>query len=166
MKFTIIFIAIMATFSLSAQTAEELTEKGKVKANMGKDDEAIELYSEAIAKDPKHLDAYIKRAFSLIRLKEYEKAISDYNVIIENRPDNIYAYLGRGSALNKLEKYKEAISDFDQALSLDPDNQEAYNNRGWAKKGLGDQDGACKDWKESKKRGNREAKIIMKNNDC
>lgn len=40
------------------------------------------------------------------------------------------------------------------------------NNRGWAKKFLGDKDGACKDWQTSKKMGNEEAKIILKNNQC
>ena len=49
---------------------------------------------------------------------------------------------------------------------LDPNNQEAYNNRGWSKKFLGDTKGACADWKKSKKLGNKEAKIIYKNNHC
>jgi hypothetical protein len=40
------------------------------------------------------------------------------------------------------------------------------NNRGWSKKFKGDKDGACKDWNASKKMGNDEAKIILKNNQC
>ena len=59
-----------------------------------------------------------------------------------------------------------AIKDFNMAIEIDPKNSEAYNNRGWSKKGLGDKDGACQDWKTSKKMGNEEAKIILKNNQC
>ncbi|MCC6690317.1 MAG: tetratricopeptide repeat protein, partial [Bacteroidia bacterium] len=81
-------------------------------------------------------------------------------------PDHEYAYVSRGSAKNKLKNFKEALLDFDRALQLKPDDCEAYNNRGWAKKGLGDEDGACKDWHYSKKKGNDEAKIIIKNNHC
>jgi hypothetical protein len=51
-------------------------------------------------------------------------------------------------------------------LNIDPNNQEAYNNRGWAKNGLGLYKEACLDWKTSKKLGNEEAKIILKNNNC
>ena len=56
--------------------------------------------------------------------------------------------------------------DFNKAIELDPENQEAYNNRGYTKKFMGKTKEACDDWKKSKKLGNEEAKIIMKNNDC
>ena len=51
-------------------------------------------------------------------------------------------------------------------LSLDPTDQEAFNNRGWSYKGKGDMKAACRDWKESRKMGNAEAKIILSNNRC
>ena len=82
------------------------------------------------------------------------------------KPKHLWAFLSRGSAYNKTEQYKLAISDFTKVLQFDPKNQEAYNNRGWAKKFSGNKDGACIDWKRSKKMGNAEAKIILKNNKC
>jgi Flp pilus assembly protein TadD len=66
----------------------------------------------------------------------------------------------------KLKKYGEAKADFDDVIAADPENSEAYNNRGWCKKRLGNKEGACEDWKTSKKLGNSEAKIILKNNGC
>ena len=51
-------------------------------------------------------------------------------------------------------------------IELDPRDQEAYNNRGFALKKLGRKDEACKDWNKSKKLGNKEAKVILKNNYC
>ena len=65
-----------------------------------------------------------------------------------------------------MERYEEAMKDFNEALEIDPKDQEAFNNRGFSKKGLGDKDGACKDWKSSRKLGNEEAKLILKNNYC
>ena len=58
------------------------------------------------------------------------------------------------------------MDDFNVALKLKPDDAEAYNNRGFSKKMLGDKTGACEDWNKSKKLGNEEAKIILKNNYC
>ena len=58
------------------------------------------------------------------------------------------------------------MTDFNEALRIEPKNQEAFNNRGWAKSGLGRAAVACEDWNMSKKLGNEEAKIILKNNQC
>ena len=99
-------------------------------------------------------------------LQQYENAVADYTVVIKHDNKQVWSYISRGSAYNKLKKYEKALADFNVALNLDPENQEAYNNRGWAKKFLGDKSGACKDWKTSKKKGNKEAKIILKNNGC
>ena len=97
---------------------------------------------------------------------EYKGAIEDYSRVIELDPKHKWAYLSRGAAKNKLNEFKEAMIDFTKVLELDPKDQEAYNNRGFSKKGLDDQAGACADWNKSKKMGNEEAKIILKNNHC
>jgi Flp pilus assembly protein TadD len=90
----------------------------------------------------------------------------DYSVTIDAQPEVIFSYQSRGSAHLKLGHSDEALADFNKVLELDPKNQEAYNNRGFVKKSMGDMDGACKDWYKSKKMGNDEAIIIIKNNRC
>jgi tetratricopeptide (TPR) repeat protein len=79
---------------------------------------------------------------------------------------HVQAYLSRGSAYSKLKKYDLAMNDFNKVLKFDASNYEAYNNRGFVKKAQGDFEGACKDWNYSKKMGNQEAIIILKNNHC
>jgi len=143
-----------------------LVKAGMSKVAMDNCDEAIKDFNAAMQKDPKCLDAYLKRAFCYSKNGNFQAAIDDYTKVIELKPDNSYAYVSRGSAKNKLKMFKEAMADFDKALQLKPDDCEAYNNRGFAKKGLGDDDGACKDWHYSKKKGNDEAKIILQNNRC
>ena len=43
---------------------------------------------------------------------------------------------------------------------------EIFNNRGFTFKGKGDIEAACRDWNTSRKLGNDEASVILKNNHC
>ena len=113
-----------------------------------------------------HLNAFLQRGFCHSLQREYDLAVVDFTSVIQRKPDHLWAYTNRGSAYGKLGKNNLAMADFDKVLQLDPKNEEAYNNRGWIKKAEGDTKGACKDWNTSKKMGNAEAKIILKNNNC
>jgi tetratricopeptide (TPR) repeat protein len=126
----------------------------------------IDLFTEVIERDGEHLNAYLQRGFCYSLKKNYEAAVTDFTSVVERKADHTWAYTSRGSAYNKLGKFDLAMADFDTVLGLDPKNEEAYNNRGWSKKSTGDLEGACKDWKSSKKMGNGEAAIILKNNRC
>ncbi|MBI4648042.1 MAG: tetratricopeptide repeat protein [Bacteroidia bacterium] len=161
--FTLLFLLSGAAFT---QDAEAYFKQAEVKSSIADYQAAVDLYSKVIQADPEYINAYLRRAFCYSILKEYEKCISDYTKVIEQNPQHTMAYLSRGSAYNKLEKYDKAIADFNQVLELDPKDQEAYNNRGWAKKAKGDKEGACDDWTKSKRLGNAEAKLILKNNHC
>ena len=181
MKKTILFAVLMmgAMLTVSAQKKDE---KGGVKivkvARNPKLDEAdrkinsenyqgaLEVLQTLLNEDPNNLEAWDKRGFCHKLTEDYNSAIEDYNHFISIKSDDKNALLSRGSAYHKLKKFNEAIRDFDAALSIDPEFQEALNNRGWSKKGMGDTDGACKDWNKSRKLGNDEAKIILKNNRC
>lgn len=162
------FLLFVLAFSLfgKAQTAEEFFKEGEAKSKQRNFAAAAEEYTKAIKSDPKFWNAYVKRAFCYGLTEQYDKAIEDYTVAIAAEPEKIYSYQSRGSAHYKLGHYPEALADFNKVLELDPKNQEAYNNRGFVKKSLGDKEGACKDWYTSKKMGNEEAKIIIKNNNC
>ncbi|MBI5218370.1 MAG: tetratricopeptide repeat protein [Bacteroidia bacterium] len=158
--FGLIFI-VNVSFS---QDAEFTNGKSKLKAGDYKG--AAEDFTKAIQLNPKDMNYYLQRGMAYGLLEDYESAIKDYTTVITAEPKHIFAYISRGGAYNKTKKYEKALTDFNKAIEIDPENTEAYNNRGWAKKFLGDKKGACKDWKESKKKGNDEARIILKNNDC
>ncbi len=166
MKKLFVFISIIMSLYTFAQTAEDAIKQGDILSNKENYSEAIAKYSEAIDLDKEMSNAYLQRAYAYLRLKDYNNAIKDYTEVIKLNPKNSFAYLSRGSAYNKIKQFNKALTDFDKVLEINPEDQEGYNNRGWAKKGLGDKKGACKDWKKSKKLGNREAKIIYKNNGC
>jgi len=159
-------IIILCINIANAQNAESHFKDGEAKSKQSNFLGAIDAYSKAIEADPKMWNAYVKRAFCYGLTNQYAKAVEDYTVAIAAEPDKIYAYQSRGSAHSKLGHFTEALADFDKVIELDPKNQEAFNNRGFVKKNLGDKEGACKDWYSSKKMGNDEAKIIIKNNSC
>jgi len=149
-----------------AQNSEELFNKAENLFANENYDAAEQLYTQVIEQDPENMNAFLRRGFCRSALGKYEAAIQDYSVVIDAHPEHPFAYLSRGSAFNKLERWQDALTDFNKVLNIDPENQEAYNNRGWAKNGMGLFKEACQDWKTSKKLGNEEAKLILKNNHC
>jgi len=166
MKIILTLLVTLISFAAAAQNAEAIFNKAEGLFANEKYTEAAELYSRVVALDSDNLNGYLRRGFCFSVLKQYEKAVADFSVVIDRHGKHPFAYISRGSAYNKLKKFETALIDFDLALNLDPKNQEAYNNRGWAKNGLGLYKEACADWKKSKKLGNEEAKIILKNNSC
>lgn len=148
------------------EAAEKHFEKAERLAFGLKYQEALEEYNEAIHLNAAELKYYLRRAFVYSALENYQAAIDDYSLVLASQPKNAYVFISRGSSYNKLKKYEQAMADFNSALAIDPKNQEAYNNRGWTKEYMGDHSGACADWKKSKKLGNGEAKIILKNTHC
>src|SRR5436190_4165501 len=140
-----------------AKRPEEIFQAGERAYRAGDHATAITLFTQVLAADPDHINAYLQRGFCHSLLKEYEKAVTDFTAVIERKPDHLWAYTSRGSAYNKLGRNDEAIADFDRVIAIDPRNEEAFNNRGWARKAKGDPAGACKDWKTSQRMGNSEA---------
>ncbi len=163
---SILLFFFIFSLTINAQTAEDFFKEGEARSRQQNYTEAIAEYSKAIKSDPKLWNAYVKRAFCYGLTEQYDKAVEDYTIAIAAEPEKIFSYQSRGSAHYKLGHYPEALADFNKVLELDPKNQEAFNNRGFVKKSLGDKEGACKDWYTSKKMGNDEAKIIIKNNSC
>ena len=167
--FTVLFLS--ALLNLNAQAGSEKVNdsvfvQGKIKYNNGKYEEAIQDFTSIIQSDAKSTDAYLQRGFCYALIKDFNHSIEDFTTVIQLQPDHEWAYVSRGGAYNKINEYNKAIDDFNTALKLKPTDCEAYNNRGFSKKALGDKEGACEDWHKSKKMGNDEAYIIIKNNRC
>jgi len=92
--------------------------------------EAINLYTLAIEKDPGFIDAYYNRAIVHFTLREYDKALSDLNKVIEQRPDMAIAYASRGSTHDRLGDHLNALKDYKKAAQLgDKDTQEYLRSK-------------------------------------
>ena len=164
----LLFFSVMFHSGMAQDKAKsnELYNRAMTQFRLSHPQEAIKLLDEALLFDSLNYNAYIKRGFVKGSVGNYEGELSDYNTVLNFDSTHVQAYLSRGSAYSKLKKYDLAMNDFNKVLMFDAANYEAYNNRGFVKKAQGDFDGACKDWNYSKKMGNQEAIIILKNNHC
>ncbi|MBP6941706.1 MAG: tetratricopeptide repeat protein [Syntrophorhabdaceae bacterium] len=100
-------------------------------AHAGNVEEAINLYTLAIEKDPEFIDAYYNRGVMHFFLREYKRAIEDLSKVIEKRPDHVMAYASRGSVYDKIGDDQRALSDFRRAAQLgDKDVQEHLRSKG------------------------------------
>jgi tetratricopeptide (TPR) repeat protein len=164
----LLFLTLIVQSGLAQNKAKsnEFYNKAMVQFRLSRPQEAIKLLDEALSFDTLNYDAYIKRGFMKGSVGNFEGELNDYNTVLNFDSAHVQAYLSRGSAYSKLKKYDLAMNDFNKVLMFDASNYEAYNNRGFVKKAQGDFEGACKDWSYSKKMGNEEAIIILKNNHC
>ena len=166
MKYLALITISLLLSTLSFSQCEEAMKQGKNEFNKGNYEASIVAFTRCIEADPENQNARLQRAMAFNITKKYKEAVEDYTLVLEKHPENANIRNSRGSAYLKLKRYDEALADYNEVLNIDPKNQEAYNNRGWCKKYLGDQKGACDDWKKSKKLGNSEAKIFLSNQDC
>ncbi|MDZ7814749.1 MAG: tetratricopeptide repeat protein [Planctomycetota bacterium] len=131
--------------------------RGNAKFELGRHEEAIKDYDEAIRLDPKYAAAYNNRGAANVKLGRHKDALSDYDEAIKLDPKYALAYRNRGNAKFELDRYEEAIKDYDEAIKLDPKYSSAYNNRGNAKLELGRHEEAIKDYDEAIKLDSKNA---------
>lgn len=171
MKKLTVFLLILGAFATLESTAQDSTaadyfKKGDYYYRNGDHALAIPQFDNCLKLDPSHVNGLLQRGICKNITNDFSGAILDFTSVIALEPNHRWAYLSRGSSRNKTGEYALAMDDFNKVLSFDPNDQEAYNNRGFSKKLSGDKTGACEDWNKSKKLGNDEAKIILKNNNC
>ncbi|MFM7015591.1 MAG: tetratricopeptide repeat protein [Bacteroidota bacterium] len=167
-KRLIIVLCLLSHYCFAQDKAKsnELYNRALTQFRLSHPQESISLLDEAIKVDSLNDNAYIKRGFIKGSIGDYSGELKDYNTVLLRDSLHVKAYLSRGSAYFKLKNYQLAMDDFNKVLKFDPANYEAYNNRGFVKKAMGDIEGACEDWIYSKRNGNQEAIIILKNNHC
>ncbi|HWM66455.1 MAG TPA: tetratricopeptide repeat protein [Steroidobacteraceae bacterium] len=90
---------------------------------------ATRLYTQAIALNPTHAEAYYKRGNALRMLGQLDEAVASYDQAIELNPDYAFAYCNRGTVQRSLGLLDEALSSYDAAIALTPDDAVAHSNR-------------------------------------
>ncbi|KAK8861195.1 hypothetical protein IAR55_002014 [Kwoniella newhampshirensis] len=84
---------------------------------------SIDLYTQAIALNPKDATFWNNRAMSKAKMEEHGGAISDATKAVEINPDYAKAYYRRGLAYLSILRPTDAVSDFKKALGLEPANK-------------------------------------------
>jgi lipoprotein NlpI len=112
-------------------------------------DRAIADLSEAIAIDPKFVDAYANRGLKYIQKREYDLALEDFYRSTKLNPRFAGAYFGRGNVYLAKADYDRAIEEFDQATQFDPKYVQAYNGRGGVYLAKADYDRAIEEFDQA-----------------
>ena len=114
-------------------SAETFHNRALSLAGIGRLEEALEDYDEAIRIRPKYHEAFRNRGVAKARLGRVENAIFDFDTAICQKPDFSEAYFNRGLAKYELGRYRDAIADFGQRIRMAPADAAAYSSRGLAK---------------------------------
>lgn len=94
---------------------------------------AISLFSKAIAMHPGLIEAYNGRGKARLRTSQYDEAICDFAHVINSSPnsaeDRAEAYYHRGSAHYEKGQFDSALQDLNSAIGHNPKLAEAYEYR-------------------------------------
>lgn len=112
-------------------------------------EEAIELFTQALAKEMTHVGSLYQRGLSQMKLRDYEKATRDFDQAIAFAPHIAAIYSERGVAQYHQKNYKEALADMDKATELEPNEAYRYASRAYLRAAVGDKVGALNDYRKA-----------------
>jgi tetratricopeptide (TPR) repeat protein len=130
-------------------TSWALNRRGQLKAEAGRDTEAIGDFDEAVTADPQRWRAIHNRGVLLAQAGEFEKAFDDFNRTIEINPQFAKAYSNRAALFVVAGNLEPAMQDYARAIELDPKLAVAHRGCGRACHLLGDLEEAVRHYDES-----------------
>lgn len=104
---------------------------GLVLKALGRPDEALERFTEAITLNPGNADSWNNRGTVLNELKNPARAIDDFDRALALNPASAAPLFNKARSLAELKRYDEALAAHDQALAINPGLAEAWYGRGF-----------------------------------
>jgi tetratricopeptide (TPR) repeat protein/L-ascorbate metabolism protein UlaG (beta-lactamase superfamily) len=104
---------------------------------LGKENEAIELYDQALKIKPDDYNSLQQKGVSLSTLGKNNEAIELYDQALKIKPDDHTSLQQKGVSLSILGNNNEAIKFFDQALKIKPDDYDSLRQKGVSLSELG-----------------------------
>ena len=123
--------------------------KGLVLADLGKPEEALTSYDNALCIRPDYAEAYNNKSILLNNLKQFEKTIEMARRAITLKHDYVHAYNNLSISLSNLHLNKEAIESCNKAIVIQPDFAELYNNKGTALQEMDQLEAATKSYRQA-----------------
>jgi protein O-GlcNAc transferase len=110
---------------------------GIIRAQEGRNLEALELIGAAVKINPRDAPALSNLGIILQRLGRSESAVASFDRALAMQPGHVDALFNRGLALIALGRLEDALASFDRALAIHPNYLDAINNRGLVLVALG-----------------------------
>ncbi|NOU51490.1 tetratricopeptide repeat protein [Pseudoalteromonas sp. JBTF-M23] len=123
-----------------------LYNSAQVYTMLGKNEEALKFYKEAVEMDPYYSEYYNEIGNLLQRLGRYSDAIGMYESAIKYSAPYSEVYSNKGMCHVFLEQWQEALVSFSRSLELSPYQQDVYLVRGDVFSGLDENDKAFEDY--------------------
>lgn len=117
--------------------ARELIDKGYSLTELGRYDEALTAYDQAIEQQPDLSWAWARKGRTLRLLERYTDALVCYDKALELQPRYAWAWNGKGVILERLNRMDEALVCFKTATELHPSDVWYWYNLGSAQTALG-----------------------------
>jgi len=108
--------ATTETGSDQALRIKGLLDRGQALLNSDQPDAAVEFIDQALALDPNHTEALVKKGTVLERMRKFPEAIECYDRAIAVDGAMTIAYLYKGGLYNRMERFSEAVECYEQAL--------------------------------------------------
>lgn len=105
---------------------------GNALDQMGRTDEAIRHYQQALAIRPNHVRAYVGLGNALFKKRLPQEAMRAYLKALELRPDHAPAHINLGYLLVMNGQVEQGMQHLLRAVEIEPENPEAHNNLGVA----------------------------------
>ena len=114
-----------------------LWEIGNALSALGRHEDAITAYDQAIHFKADDHQAWYNKGNALSALGRHEDAITAYDQAIAIKPDKYNAWDNRGDVLVDLKQYEAAVESFDRAIAINPSYRFPHQSRGFALMQLG-----------------------------
>mmetsp|Transcript_8449 Transcript_8449/g.15940 ORF Transcript_8449/g.15940 Transcript_8449/m.15940 type:complete len:576 (-) Transcript_8449:1748-3475(-) len=109
---------------INPEEAAKAKEEGNVKFKAGDFPGSIQLYSEAVRRDPENAVYYGNRSAAYMKLADFGRAMDDCKKALELDPKYTKMYARKGNIEYFLKEYHKALSTYQQGLDIDPENVE------------------------------------------
>ncbi len=116
--------------------AQTFYNKGKALDALGRLEESLQSYNDAIALTFGDPVSHNNKGIVLAKLNRHDEAIQSYNIAISLAPNFAQAYFNKGSSLQESNNAVEALHNYEMAIELKLRTPELFLNRGVALEGL------------------------------
>ncbi|MBS0208102.1 MAG: tetratricopeptide repeat protein [Planctomycetes bacterium] len=124
-------VGILDESRLKSQLARAYQYRGEIRLRLGKYDEAIADFNDAVLLDANNSSTYRSRGYAWKGKGDLDNAIADFNKCLRLAPADAWAFGSRANVWRSKHKYAEAIADYSEAQRLDPESPYAYNSLAW-----------------------------------